>query len=121
MPAQPESGDDKKSPVLRHWMGGGISKAAGGAWRSAVYPQHSFRARALETDGMPGTGVSVTSVTPVSWKSEPGMVCGLPPVLANATTASIPRRAIRTGSCMAVAPIAPAATSRTPRQPPSTV
>ena len=55
------------------------------------YPQQSFKARSVEIDGTPRTGSSVTSATPVSWKSRPGVFSGFLLVRTNATTASTPR------------------------------
>ena len=65
-------------------------------------------------DGTPGTGLSVTSFSPVS------MLCGFLPVLMYSATASTPSAAISSGYCWEVAPMMPSLTHLTPWQPPST-
>jgi hypothetical protein len=69
----------------------------------------------------PSTGLSVTSATPVSKKSRPGVTAGFSPVRLNLAMASTPSWAIFTGYCCEVAPIVPALTASMPGlQPPST-
>ena len=62
-------------------------------------------------EGTPSTGLSVTSATPVSKKSLPGVFSGFSPVSAHVLTASTPKAAMSSGYCCEVAPSAPSATA----------
>ena len=79
-----------------------------------------MRPSALLIDGTPGTGLSVISVAPVSVNGKPGVGVGFLPVFTKSAIACTPIAAIFSGYCCDVAPSVPAATLRTPGQPPST-
>jgi hypothetical protein len=71
------------------------------------------------TADRPGTGLSVTSVTPVLWKFSPALTVGATFCVASVLIASTPSAAILPGYCCEVAPMTPFLTSLTPVQPPS--
>ncbi len=83
-------------------------------------PQQRSRPLVVSMLSRPSTGLSVTSATPVSKKSRPGVTAGFSPPRAILAIASTPSWAIFNGYCCEVAPIVPFFTLLTPSQPPST-
>src|SRR3954470_17650457 len=77
---------------------------------SCTQPQQVDFPAAVSTLSTPSCGSSVTSLTPVSKKSRPGLVFGLVPSLASLAIASTPLAAISNGYCCAVAPMMPSLT-----------
>src|SRR5689334_4731462 len=114
----PSSGSRRRLPTLSRLDTDGfaVDGAVAGApvAMELTQPQQFCSPHAVSFDSIPGKGLSVTSIEPVSLKP-----LGLVPSFANWTTACTPISAIFAGNCSTVPPIFPDLTSAMPVQLPS--